>query len=127
MGDGECNEGSVWEAAMLAPAQGLDNLCAIVDFNKWQATDRSREVMSLDSLVDKWRAFGWHAVEVDGHDIGALTEAMRGISTHGKPLAIVANTVKGKGVSFMEDDNNWHYKICDEQNLNAAFKELGLS
>src|SRR5262249_53766485 len=97
-------------------------------FNKWQATDRSRDVMALDPLVDKWRAFGWRAMELDGHDIPALTAAMRSVKGDAdQPLAIVAHTVKGKGVSFMEDDNNWHYKLCDEAALTAAFKELGLS
>ncbi len=117
----------MWEAALVAPARGLDNLCVMVDFNKWQAIDRSREVTALDPLVDKWRAFGWDAVEMDGHDVVALAERLRGVpSPTGKPTAIVAHTVKGKGVSFMEDDNNWHYTTCTEEVLDASFKELGL-
>lgn len=129
VGDGECNEGSVWEAALIAPARKLENLCVIVDYNKWQATDRSQDVTALEPLVDKWAAFGWHAQELDGHDIDALQKALGAVGTRGdrRPTAIVAHTVKGKGVSFMEDDNNWHYKICDEKALDAAFKELGLS
>ena len=129
VGDGECNEGSVWEAALIAPARKLENLCVIVDFNKWQATDRSQEVTALDPFVNKWAAFGWHAEELDGHDIDALQKALGAVGTRGdgRPTAIVAHTVKGKGVSFMEDDNNWHYKMCDEKALDAAFKELGLS
>jgi len=127
MSDGECNEGSVWEAAMFAPAQRLDRLCVIVDYNKWQATGRSNEIMHLPSLVEKWRAFGWSACEVDGHDIAALADAMRRTpDSSGKPVAIVAHTVKGKGVSFMEDDNNWHYRIPKPDEVAAARKELGL-
>lgn len=126
LGDGECNEGSVWEAAMLAPALSLDRLVVIVDYNKWQATGRSNETMALDPLCEKWRAFGWMAHEVDGHDLAALTRLMHQVPDGGgKPLAIVAHTVKGKGVSFMEDDNNWHYRTPDEAELAAAKQELG--
>ena len=112
LGDGECNEGSIWECAMLASAQKMNNLCAIIDFNKWQATGRSQEIMALDSLVDKWRAFGWDTCEIDGHDIGAILSSLSKFpSASNKPTAIIAHTVKGKGVSFMENDNNWHYRI----------------
>lgn len=123
--DGECNEGSTWEAAMFAPAHGLDNLTVVVDFNKWQATGRSRQVLALDPLCAKWEAFGWTAREIDGHDVVALAEALRrGSEVPGRPLALVAHTVKGKGVSFMEDDNNWHYRIPSEQELARARAEL---
>lgn len=125
MSDGECNEGSVWEAALLAPAQKLDNLVALVDFNKWQATGRSREVMALDPFVAKWAAFGWNAMAVNGHDLTAVASAMR-VRETGKPTAIVCDTVKGKGVSFMEDDNNWHYRAPNPEELAKAKKELGL-
>jgi transketolase len=127
LSDGECNEGSVWEAAMLAAAQRVANLCVIVDFNKWQATGRSREVMALDPLADKWRAFGWNAVEVNGHDMAALLSALRQHpAVDGKPTAIIAHTVKGKGVSFMEDDNNWHYRIPTADEVITAKQELGV-
>lgn len=127
MSDGECNEGSVWEAAMFAPAKGLDNIAAIVDFNRWQATGRSCDVMALQPLAEKWRAFGWDALEIDGHSIPAIIDALDQLPrTSGKPLAVVCNTVKGKGVSFMEDDNNWHYRIPTEDEVDAAKKELGL-
>jgi transketolase len=127
LGDGECNEGSIWEAALLAPAMGLDRLAVIVDFNKWQATDRSEAVTALGPLVDKWRAFGWNATEVDGHDLDALVDVMGRLPDGGgKPVAIVAHTVKGKGVSFMEDDNNWHYRIPTAEEVTAAKQELGL-
>jgi transketolase len=128
MSDGECNEGSVWEAAMLAPSLKLENLIVVIDYNKWQATDRSNEVMALSPLRDKWQAFGWNAQEVDGHDVAALAERMRATADGtGRPLALVAHTVKGKGVSFMEDDNNWHYAIPNAEQAAAARKELGLA
>lgn len=127
MSDGECNEGAVWEGAMFAAGRGLNNLCAIVDFNKWQATGRSREVMALDPLLEKWKSFGWEGLEVDGHDMGALGKAFGRIGgKREKPLAIVAHTIKGKGVSFMEDDNNWHYRIPTVSEVEKAKTELGL-
>jgi len=128
LGDGECNEGSVWEAAMLAAAQKVANLCVIVDFNKWQATGRSREIMALDPLADKWRAFGWNVIEVDGHNFDELLTALTHFSnTNGQPTAIIAHTVKGKGASFMEDDNNWHYRIPTADEVVKSKIELGVS
>jgi transketolase len=127
LSDGECNEGSVWEAAMFAAKQGLDQICVIVDYNKWQATGRSNDVLSLSPLREKWEAFGWDAHEIDGHDINALLTQMGSVPNgSGKPIAIIANTVKGKGVSFMEDDNNWHYRIPTSEEVEAAHTELGL-
>lgn len=127
MSDGECNEGSVWEAALMAPAHKLEHLTAIIDFNKWQATGRSEEIMSLSPLKDKWVSFGWSVYEVDGHDIGSLLSVLKNLSDgSGKPVAIIAHTVKGKGVSFMEDDNNWHYRTPTQAEVEAAKKELGL-
>jgi transketolase len=128
--DGECNEGQVWEAAMFAPVHGLANLCVIVDYNRWQATGRSDEIMALQPLAEKWRAFGWDSIEVDGHDVGALIRALSRVprpsaASDGRPLAIVAHTVKGKGVSFMEDDNNWHYRIPTADEVRTAHAELG--
>ncbi|MDO8423078.1 MAG: transketolase [Parvibaculum sp.] len=128
MSDGECNEGSVWEAAMFAAAQKLENLCVIIDYNKWQATARSNETLALAPLREKWEAFGWDAVEVDGHDIGAVAALMANVPNgSGKPVAIVAHTVKGKGVSFMEDDNNWHYRAPTAEEVVISHKELGLA
>ena len=127
MSDGENNEGSVWEAAMFASAQRLENLCAIIDYNKWQATARSNETLMLAPLVDKWRSFGWDAHEIDGHDVVALAAAMNSIPNGtGKPLALIAHTIKGKGVSFMEDDNNWHYRAPTLEEVAKAHQELGL-
>jgi transketolase len=128
MSDGECNEGSVWEAAMFAPAQKLEKICVVIDYNKWQATGRSNEVMAMAPLRDKWAAFGWNAHEVDGHDIAGLVRLMKNIPDGGgKPVAIIAHTVKGRGVSFMEDDNNWHYRIPTAEEVAAAKKELKLA
>jgi len=128
LSDGECNEGTVWEAAMFAPAQKLENLCVVVDYNKWQATGRSNEIMALPSLRDKWAAFGWDTHEVNGHNIAELTRLLGKVPAGGgKPLAIVAHTIKGKGVSFMQDDNNWHYRIPKPEEVAAAKRELGLA
>jgi len=132
MSDGECNEGSVWEAAMFAPAHKLSNLTVIIDYNRWQATGRSDEIMSLSPLAAKWESFGWRACEIDGHDANALIAAMAGDgdsdsdSSDKRPRAIIAHTIKGKGVSFMEDDNNWHYRAPSAAELQQAQMELGL-
>ncbi len=127
LSDGENNEGSVWEAAMFAAAQKLENVCVIVDYNKWQATGRSNETLMLAPLREKWTAFGWDAHEIDGHDVAALAAAMQRIPNgSGKPVALIAHTVKGKGVSFMEDDNNWHYRAPTSDEVVKAKKELGL-
>ncbi len=125
LSDGECNEGSIWEAALLAASQKVHTLTAIIDFNKWQATGRSQEVMALDPLPAKWEAFGWHAQEIDGHDFVAIGQALAAARAEIElPSVIVAHTVKGKGVSFMEDDNNWHYRTPNPQELAAALAEL---
>lgn len=127
MGDGECNEGSVWEAAMLAPAHRFENVMAVIDYNKWQGTGRSEEIMSIKPLAPKWQSFGWSTYEVDGHDLKTLVEIFRRVPDgSGRPIAVIANTVKGKGASFMEDDNNWHYRIPTAEEVKLAHKELGL-
>lgn len=127
LSDGECNEGTVWEAAMFAAAQKLSALTVIVDYNKWQATGRSDDVMALPSLREKWAAFGWDTTELDGHDLEALAHALaRTPDPAGRPRAIVAHTVKGKGVSFMEDDNNWHYRIPKPDEVREAARQLGI-
>lgn len=127
MSDGECNEGSVWEACLFAAANKLGNLCAFVDFNKWQATGRSREVLALDPLVDKFCSFGWNVHEIDGHDHAQILGAVAHVSpAQQQPTMVVAHTVKGRGVSFMEDDNNWHYRIPTEEEVERARIELGV-
>jgi transketolase len=125
LSDGECNEGTVWEAAMFAAAQKLERLAVVIDYNKWQATGRSNEIMALPSLRDKWAAFGWNASEVNGHDPEQLADVLSRIPDgSGKPVAVIAHTVKGKGVSFMEDDNNWHYRIPTAEEVEKARVEL---
>ena len=125
LSDGECNEGSIWEAAMFAAGQSMDHLTAIIDYNKWQATGRSQEVMALEPLADKWKAFGWHTQQIDGHDFEAINKALDAArSEKKKPSVIVADTIKGKGVTFMEDDNNWHYRTPNAEELKAALIEL---
>jgi len=128
LSDGECNEGSVWEAALMAAAQKLGSLTVLVDYTKWQATGRSNEVMALDPFRDKWESFGWESYEVDGHDFAEITAALSCAALPGrdKPLAIVAHTIKGRGVSFMEDDNNWHYRIPSADEVAKAEVELGV-
>lgn len=127
MSDGECNEGSVWEACLFAAANKLENLCALVDFNKWQATGRSQEVLQLDPLVEKFKSFGWVVHEIDGHDHHQILKAINSPYTgNQKPTMIVAHTIKGKGISFMEDDNNWHYRIPTAEEVKLAKSELGI-
>ena len=126
MSDGECQEGSVWEAAMLAPRLSLSPLTALIDFNGWQATGRSREIMQMEPLAAKWEAFGWDACEIDGHSIPALLSALSRPFT-GQPRAIIARTIKGKGASFIEDDNNWHYRSPTAEEVEKAAQELGLA
>jgi len=128
LSDGECNEGSVWEAALFAPAHKLENLIAIIDFNKWQATGRSEEIMQLSPLKEKWSSFGWQSYEIDGHNFEQIMETFSKIpASSGKPTAIIAHTIKGKGISFMEDNNHWHYRIPNDEDLLRAKSELGLS
>ena len=125
LSDGECNEGSIWEAAMLAAAQKVDNLTAIIDYNKWQATGRSQEIMALEPLSAKWEAFGWHVQEIDGHDFLDINQALlEARKEQTRPSMIIAHTIKGKGISFMEDDNNWHYRTPNKEELQAAMIEL---
>jgi len=124
LSDGELDEGSTWEAVMLAGHLGCDNLTAIVDANAIQSFGRVSEVLELEPLSDKWRAFGWHVVEVDGHDHAAL-EAALPVVTPNKPTVVLARTVKGKGVSFMEDRLEWHYRSASADLFDRAMAELG--
>jgi transketolase len=111
MGDGEINEGSVWEAAMSAHKHHLSNLVALIDYNKIQSAGTTTEILDLEPLADKWRAFGFGVAEVDGHDVAALSRALAKLPVHAdKPTAIICHTVKGKGIPFAENDANWHHK-----------------
>jgi transketolase len=125
LSDGECDEGSNWEAILFAPHHRLDNLVAIVDFNKIQSFGTVREVLALDPLAEKWRAFGWHTIELDGHDLSALERAFAALPARpGRPTALIAHTIKGKGVSFMEDKLEWHYKSPSQEQLQQALAEV---
>jgi transketolase len=125
LGDGECDEGQVWEAAMFAPHHGVDNLTAIVDHNDLQLSGRVCDIMGLEPLVDKWRAFNWHVLEINGHDMGEILKALKKArEIKGKPTVIIAHTVKGKGVSFMEGNVDFHGKAPTAQEAEIALKEL---
>ena len=124
LGDGELAEGSNWEAAMAAAHYNLDNLTAIVDHNTLQITGRTRSVCSNEPLDEKWRAFGWAVRTVNGHDFAELTYALSKPAETGKPTCVIANTVKGKGVSFMEDVAKWHHGVPSEAELKQALGEL---
>lgn len=125
LGDGEVQEGSIWEAAMSAPHCKLDNLCAIIDYNKVQENGPTNEIMNLEPLAERWASFGWHVKEVDGHDFCQLIEALDEFDTiQKKPMMIIAHTVKGKGVSFMEGQAGWHGKAPNAEQLKEALSEL---
>jgi len=125
LGDGECNEGQVWEAAMAAAHFKLDNLVAIVDNNGQQIDGWNREVMNLDPFNKKWQAFGWRVIEVDGHHLTQLTQAFdRAKLVKGQPVVIIAHTIKGKGVSFMENNPDFHGKAPNAEEVEIALKEL---
>lgn len=125
MGDGEIQEGSVWEAAMSAAHFKLDNVCAIVDYNKIQENGLVSEIKGLEPLADKWRSFGWHVAEAHDHDFQKLFDALDEFDQiKDKPFVIIAHTVKGKGVSFMEWERNWHGKAPNDEQLAQALAEL---
>lgn len=126
LSDGECDEGSTWEAALFAPHHGLDNLVAIVDYNKIQSLGSVKEVLNLEPFADKWRSFGWSVVEIDGHDIEQVRSALLGTPIQAdKPSCVIAHTVKGKGVSFMEGNLLWHYRSPAGDEFIRALEELG--
>lgn len=125
MGDGEIQEGNIWEAAMAASHYKRDNLCAILDYNGFQIDGKVKDIMNLEPLVDKWRAFGWHTIEIDGHDMKQILEAYDQAKTiKGKPSIIIAHTIKGKGVSFMENTADFHGRAPTKEETEIALKEL---
>lgn len=124
LGDGELAEGSNWEAAMAGAHYRLDNLTAIVDHNTLQITGRTRDVCCNEPLDEKWRAFGWDVALIDGHSIAHLTEALKPVRTNGRPLVVIANTIKGKGVSFMQDVARWHHGVPSEAEYAVALAEI---
>lgn len=125
LSDGECDEGSTWEAALFAPFHHLDNLVTIVDYNKIQSFGRVKEVLDLEPFRNKWKAFGWSAREINGHDLREIDEALNSVPfEQGRPSCIIAHTVKGKGVSFMEDKLLWHYRAPNDEEFEKAALEL---
>lgn len=127
VGDGECQEGSIWEAANTAAALALDNLTVILDWNNLQKMDFVDKIMGSPNWVMRWKSFGWQVIEVDGHDVDALCAAFRVPHEAGKPKIILAHTIKGYGVSVMENRVNWHYHIPNKRELKACMAELGIS
>lgn len=123
IGDGESQEGSVWEGAMFAPKLGLDNFTVIMDYNNLQGYGRPSDICSFEPVRSKWEAFGWHVLEIDGHDLKSIRTALR-TKSQGRPKIIVARTIKGKGVSFMEDQMVWHYYTVTDEIKVKALEEL---
>ena len=127
LGDGECQEGTIWEAAMFASHQKLDNLVAVIDYNRLQALDKLDSIVSLEPLAEKWRSFGWEVKEVDGHNLLELENVFKGAPfTKGKPTMVIAHTIKGKGISFMEKVPIWHFRLPNQEEMKVACRDLGL-
>lgn len=126
LGDGECQEGSVWEGALSAPALHLGNLTVIIDNNKLQAMDRLEHIVPMEPLASKWETFGWNVLEIDGHDHAEIRRALL-TRRNDVPTLVIAHTVKGKGVSFMENVPIWHYRMPNEAELPILMNELGLT
>ena len=124
MGDGECNEGSVWEASMAAPHFKLNNLIAIIDRNNFQQTGSNKDIMTNENLFKKWTSFGWNVKEIDGHNIGEIYDALLSCNHKNQPSMIIANTIKGKGFSFSENNNLWHHAVLTKSQYDIAIQEL---
>ncbi len=124
LGDGECNEGSVWEAVMSAGQLKLDNLVIAIDYNKLQSDGDARQIIDLADLAGKFRSFGWDVYDVDGHDVAQLVAAFEAPPAPDKPRVVVAHTVKGKGISFMENNNEWHHNRLTKASYELALSEL---
>lgn len=128
LSDGECDEGSTWEAALFAPHHHLDNLTVLVDYNKIQSLGTVKDVLDLEPLAAKWEAFGWSVREIDGHDVLQIERVLTELPLKpGRPTCIVAHTLKGKGVSFMENELLWHYRSPNAEELRGALEELGVA
>jgi len=125
LSDGECDEGSIWEAVLFAGHHHLDNLTVIIDYNKIQSLGRVEDVLQLEPFADKWRSFGWGVTQRDGHDVATLSDAFDSLPIQtGRPNCVIADTIKGHGVSFMEDDLLWHYRTPQGSEYEAAVREL---
>jgi transketolase len=123
LGDGECNEGAVWETALSAPNLKLNNLTVIIDNNNFQQTGPTNQIMNTNNLEEKWKSFGWRTSTIDGHDIDKIFNALND-KDDSRPTAIICKTIKGKGFSFSENNNDWHHKIMTEKNYHNAIEEL---
>ncbi|MDO8609839.1 MAG: transketolase [bacterium] len=124
IGDGECDEGSIWETALIASHHKLNNLIAIIDYNKWQSFGRTNEVLNLEPFKEKWQAFNWQVIEIDGHNFQEIAYAIKtSHQSKTKPTVIIANTIKGKGLSIIEDKNEYHYRTPRTEELEVAKKE----
>jgi transketolase len=124
IGDGECNEGSIWESANSAASFDLNNITCILDNNKFQQTGSNIEIMSMGNLSEKWKSFGWNVLNVDGHSINEIDNALSQKFDNSKPKMIVADTIKGKGFSFSENNNEWHHKVLTQKTYDLALTEL---
>ena len=124
MGDGECNEGSVWEALMAAPNFNLGNITLIIDRNNFQQTGNNKSIMDLGNLKNKVESFGWNTTEIDGHNIDKIYDYFKNIDNNDKPNALIANTIKGKGFSFSENNNSWHHSILTKDLYDKALSEM---
>lgn len=124
LGDGECDEGAIWEAALLAPQLKLNNLVAIIDYNKIQSFGSVKEVIDLEPFSEKWSSFGWNACSIDGHDHKQLLNTLTNQDSGNKPTVIICHTVKGKGVSYMENQLAWHYRSPNKDELQIAIDEI---
>lgn len=124
LGDGECDEGSIWETALISSHYKLNNLIAFIDYNKWQSFGRTNEVLNLEPFKEKWQAFNWQVMEIDGHNFSEIASAVaKGHLSKKKPTMIIAHTIKGKGLSIIEDNNDYHYKTPRDKELEVAKKE----
>lgn len=126
LGDGELQEGSVWEAAMFIAQHHLDNLEIIIDYNKIQATGRCEDIIGIEPLKEKWQAFGFEVLEVDGHNMAELIENLKSDAKQQKVRVIIAHTIKGKGLSFIENQPDWHYRMPTKEQMEMGFRELGM-
>jgi len=126
IGDGECNEGSIWEAAMSASSLNLDNLTCILDCNRFQSDGMTKNIINQDNIGERWKSFGWNLFEIDGHSFTEIHKSFQNKTLTGKPKLILAKTIKGKGVDFMENDNNWHHGRLTESLYKDAIKSLYL-
>ena len=124
IGDGECNEGSIWEACMAAKSYELSNLTVILDHNKFQQTGSNKDILKTENLSNIWRGFGWNVLETDGHNLSSLYECFEKKFNNNIPKIIIANTIKGKGFSFSENNNEWHHSVLTEKLYNLALEEL---